>query len=213
MHKIKNLIVSTGFILAIYGFTLPELPYKTDALEPVMSRETVEYHHGRHVKAYVDKLNQLTAGTDYENASLTEIVRTSTGSIFNNGAQIVNHILFFDGLCPEAEAKGRPSGELSDAIMRDFGSFDDFKKKFRESAGNLFGSGWTWLISDADGNLGIMTTQNADNPLRNGKVPLIAIDMWEHSYYIDYRNEKNNYLNNIWKIVDWDMVEKRYSDR
>ncbi|MCC8087794.1 MAG: superoxide dismutase [Rikenellaceae bacterium] len=213
MKKFRDFIIGGSFWVLISGFTLPELPYGPDALSPVMSRETIKYHHGKHVQSYVDKLNDLIIGTPFENSTLTEIVKSATGNIFNNGAQIVNHILFFDGLGPESETKDHPEGELYTAIIRDFGSFEDFKNKFEESGNSLFGSGWVWLVSDNTGNLEILKTGNADNPIREGKIPLIAVDLWEHSYYIDYRNQRNTYLGNIWRITDWDMVEERYSQR
>ncbi|MCC8035099.1 MAG: superoxide dismutase [Rikenellaceae bacterium] len=193
--------------------TLPPLPYATDALEPVMSRETLEYHHGRHVQAYVDNLNRLISGTPYADASLEQITITADGAIFNNGAQILNHIIFFEGLAPEAAALKTPAGSLAAAVDRDFGSFDRFREQFNEKAAGQFGSGWAWLVSDNSGKLSILTTSNAGNPLRDGYVPLLGIDLWEHSYYIDYRNRRAEYLDNIWRIVDWEKIGSRYMAR
>ncbi len=190
--------------------TLPPLPYDYDALEPVMSRETLEYHHGKHVQAYVDKLNELIPGTPFENASLEQISRTADGAIFNNGAQILNHVIFFGGFAPESVAQKAPTGKLAEEIDRDFGSFDTFKKKFEEAAAGQFGSGWAWLVADVNGKLEITTTPNAVNPLRDGGVPLLGWDVWEHSYYIDYRNDRKKYLENLWQIVDWKVIEERY---
>ena len=207
---IALLMFGTGAATAQTKHSLPPLPYAENALEPVMSRETIEYHHGKHVQAYVDNLNKLIPGTPYADASLEEITRTAEGGIFNNGAQILNHIIFFDSFAPEAQAKHIPTGRLAEAIDRDFGSLENFKKEFNQSASGLFGSGWTWLAADTDGKLHIISLSNAGNPLRNRYWPLLGIDVWEHSYYIDYRNSRASYLDNLWRIVDWNQVEKRY---
>ncbi|MCC8020238.1 MAG: superoxide dismutase [Rikenellaceae bacterium] len=192
---------------------LPPLPYATDALEPVMSRETVELHHGKHVQTYVDNLNRLIPGTPYAEATLEEITMTADGAVFNNGAQILNHIIFFDGFAPEGSGPDKPTGALGMAIERDFGSFAAFQSKFNEAATAQFGSGWAWLVSDPDGRLVIVTTSNADNPLRDGLTPILGIDVWEHSYYVDYRNRRADYLAAIWRIIDWDTVGHRYEER
>lgn len=191
---------------------LPPLPYANNALEPVMSTETIEYHHGKHVQAYVDKLNELIPGTAYGDATLEQITRSADGAIFNNGAQILNHIIFFDSFASEANAKHIPDGALATAIDRDFGSFDNFKKEFASAATGQFGSGWAWLAKDAGGKLQIVAMPNAGNPLRDGLTPLLGVDVWEHSYYIDYRNRRADYVDNLWKIIDWNVIEKRYAE-
>lgn len=203
-------LFGAGALSAQTKHLLPALPYAENALEPVMSRETIQYHHGKHVQAYVDNLNKLIPGTAYADASLEEIVRSADGGIFNNGAQILNHTLFFDTFAPEARAQKQPAGKLAEAIVRDFGSFDNFKKEFTRSASGIFGSGWAWLASDTSGKLHIIPLSNAGNPLRDGYTPLLGIDVWEHSYYIDYRNSRAGYLDNLWRIIDWETVEKRY---
>lgn len=207
---IALMICSANMLNAQQKHVLPPLPYATNALEPVMSTETIEYHHGKHVQAYVDKLNELIPGTVYANATLEQITKTAENGIFNNGAQILNHMLFFDAFAPEATAKHVPTGKLAEAIDRSFGSFDEFKKKFAEAANGQFGSGWAWLTSDSSGNLRVMAMPNAGNPLRDGYKPLLGCDVWEHSYYIDYRNKRADYIDNFWRIVDWNVVEARY---
>ncbi|MDR2085455.1 MAG: superoxide dismutase [Bacteroidales bacterium] len=204
------LVINNIAIIAQTTHKLPSLPYSNDALEPVMSKETIEYHHGKHVKTYVDNLNKLIPGTKFEHSSLEEITKNADGAIFNNGAQILNHSIFFDSFAPENEAKHKPTGKLSKAIERDFGSFDNFKKEFATSATGVFGSGWTWLTMDEDGKLKIISLPNAGNPLRDGYKPLLGFDVWEHSYYIDYRNKRAEYIENLWKIVDWKVIEKRF---
>lgn len=191
---------------------LPALPYATDALEPVMSRETLEYHHGKHVQAYVNNLNALIPGTPYENASLETITKTAEGPIFNNGAQILNHNIFFDQLAPESEAKHAPTGKLAASIDKEFGSFDEFKKQFKDAAVSQFGSGWAWLVKNKTGELKIVKTPNAGNPLRDELTPLLVCDVWEHAYYIDYRNRRPDFVDNFWRVVDWNVVEKRYGE-
>lgn len=190
--------------------TLPPLPYPENALAPVMSAETIRYHHGKHVQAYVDNLNELIPGTQFATASLEDITRRADGKIFNNGAQILNHIIFFDSFAPEASAKHEPTGRLAQAIVRDFGSLNAFREKFAEAAGSQFGSGWAWLAADGSGKLHVMAMPNAGNPLREGYTPLLGCDVWEHSYYIDYRNDRAEYVDNFWKIVDWRVIEGRY---
>ncbi|MCD8072507.1 MAG: superoxide dismutase [Alistipes sp.] len=175
-----------------------------------MSGETLRYHHGKHVQAYVDNLNRLIPGTPFADSSLEEITIGAEGAIFDNGAQILNHIIFFDGLAPEAVARKSPGGSLAAAIDRDFGSLEEFKTLFNEKAAARFGSGWAWLVADDVGRLSVVTTPNAENPLREGYTPLLGIDLWEHSYYIDYRNRRAEYLDGIWRIVDWQTVASRY---
>ncbi|MFP4607234.1 MAG: superoxide dismutase [Thiohalospira sp.] len=189
---------------------LPDLPYAKDALEPHISAETLEYHHGKHHNTYVTKLNGLIPGTEFENASLEEIIRKApAGGIFNNAAQVWNHTFYWN--CMSPDGGGEPSGALADAINAKFGSFADFKEKFSEMAVGNFGSGWTWLVKKADGSVEIVNTSNAGNPLRDGDTPLLTIDIWEHAYYIDYRNARPKYVENFWNLVNWDFVASNFS--
>jgi len=188
------------------AFTLPELPYARDALEPHMSKETLDFHYGKHHKTYVDKANGMIDDTEFANASLEEIIKNAgPGGLFNNCAQIWNHTFFWNGLTPGGSS---PSTELAGAIDKAFGSMDAFKEKFNTSAAGNFGSGWTWLVKTADGSLDVVNTGNAANPLTDGQTPLLTADVWEHAYYIDYRNSRPKYLENFWQIVNWDFVEK-----
>ncbi|MFM1892088.1 MAG: hypothetical protein RLZ44_1165 [Pseudomonadota bacterium] len=187
---------------------LPALPYAKNALEPVISAETIEYHYGKHHQTYVTNLNNLVPGTEFENASLEDIIRKAEGGIFNNGAQVWNHTFYWNCLSPNRG--GAPSGALSDAISKAFGSFDAFKEAFSKSAATNFGSGWTWLVKEADGSVAIVNTSNAANPMRDGKTPLLTIDVWEHAYYIDYRNARPKYLEEVWKIVNWEFVAQNF---
>jgi Fe-Mn family superoxide dismutase len=184
---------------------LPDLPYARDALEPHMSRETLDYHYGKHHKAYVDNGNKLIAGTEFENLGLEDIVKKSSGKIFNNAAQVWNHSFFWNCLTPQQTPPGKP---LADALVKAFGGLDDFKKQFTEAAVGNFGSGWTWLVKNADGSLAIVNTANAATPLTEGKTPLLTCDVWEHAYYIDYRNARPTYLEHYWSLVNWGFVEK-----
>ena len=188
---------------------MPKLPYATNALEPVISKETVELHFGKHVQAYVNNLNNLIPGTPFENATLEEIVKKADGGIYNNGAQVWNHIFYFDTF--SKTGKKTPDGALANAINSTYGSFDEFKKKFVADAGSIFGSGWAWLVKDASGKLSIVKESNAGNPLRNGYTPLLAVDVWEHAYYIDYQNRRPDHLNALWEIVDWGVVADRFA--
>lgn len=189
-------------------FALPELPYAHDALAPVISEETIQYHYGKHHQAYVNNLNGLIPGTEFENADLDTIVKKSDGAIFNNAAQIWNHNFYFLSLTPE---KGTtPSAPLMKAIDAAFGSFDNFKTEFNKAAATLFGSGWAWLVKDADGRLSITKESNAGNPITRGLMPLLTFDVWEHAYYIDYRNRRPDYLAALWELVDWNAVSARY---
>ena len=192
------------------AFTLPELPYAQDALEPHISAETLSYHYGKHHNTYVVKLNGLIEGTELADKSLEEIIKSSTGGIFNNAAQVWNHTFYWNCLAPNAG--GQPSGELAAAIDASFGSFDEFKAKFTDSAVNNFGSSWTWLVKNADGSLAIVNTSNAGTPLTDeGVTPLLTCDLWEHAYYIDYRNVRPDYLNAYWSLVNWDFVAKNFA--
>lgn len=187
------------------SFTLPPLPYELNALEPHISKETLEYHHGKHHKAYVDKLNLLVAPeAQYQNKSLEEIILHSSGPIFNNAAQIWNHTFYFKCLSPQGG--GNPEGELAKAIDDAFGSLDKFKEQFTNAAINTFGSGWAWLVKDASGKLAIVSTGNAQLPMTDHKKALLTCDVWEHAYYIDYRNSRPNYMDAFWKLVNWKFV-------
>ncbi len=187
---------------------MPRLPYAEDALAPYISKETVEYHYGKHLKTYVDNLNKLVPGTQFENASLEEIIRKADGPVFNNGAQMWNHAFYFDSFSPKPQSE--PSGKLAEAIEAAFGSFDAFKAEFEKKATGLFGSGWTWLVKNPDGSLEIVNESNAGNPLRAGKRPLMVMDVWEHAYYIDYRNRRADSVKATWNIIDWAKVCERY---
>jgi Fe-Mn family superoxide dismutase len=185
---------------------LPELPYAMDELSPHISPETLEYHYGKHHKAYVDNLNKLIPGTEFENLSLEDIIKGASGGIFNNAAQIWNHTFYWNCLSPKGG--GIPGGDLEKAITQTFGSFDDFKEKFLNAAVTLFGSGWAWLVKNPEGSLAIESTSNAGNPLKDGKQPLLTCDVWEHAYYIDYRNARAKYLEAFWEIINWNFVNQ-----
>lgn len=190
--------------------TLPDLPFAKDALEPHISAETFEYHHDKHHAAYVTNLNNLVPGTEFEDKSLEEIVTSApAGGIFNNAAQVWNHTFYFN--CMGPDAGGEPSGDLADAIAATFGSFAEFKEKFSTSAVTNFGSGWTWLVKNADGNLEIVNTTNAGCPLTAGLVPLLTIDVWEHAYYVDKRNARPAYVESFWNVINWDFVAGNFS--
>jgi len=187
---------------------LPPLPFAKDALDPVISAETIDFHYGKHHQAYVTNLNNLVPGTAFENASLEDIVMQADGGIFNNAAQVWNHTFYWNGLSPDGG--GEPTGALGAAIDKAFGSFAAFKEAFIKSAVGNFGSGWTWLVRNENGSVSIVNTSNAANPLRDGMTPLLTIDVWEHAYYIDYRNARPKYLGEIWKLVNWDFVANNY---
>lgn len=185
---------------------LPELPYAEDALEPHISAETMQYHYGKHHATYVDKLNTLIKNTEFEPSSLEEIIKGASGGIFNNAAQVWNHSFYWN--CMSPDGGGKPEADLASAIDDAFNSFDEFKKKFTESATGNFGSGWTWLVRNSDGQLEIVNTSNAGNPMTECKQPLLTCDVWEHAYYIDYRNARPKYLEAFWHLVNWDFVAK-----
>ena len=187
---------------------LPELPYAKDALAPTISAETLEYHYGKHHNTYVVNLNKLIPGTEFENLSLEEIVKKSSGGIFNNAAQVWNHTFYWHCLSPKGG--GEPSGALADAINKSFGSFASFKEKFSATAIGTFGSGWGWLVKNNDGSLALESTSNAGTPLKDGKQALLTCDVWEHAYYIDYRNARPNYVEEFWKLVNWDFVSQNF---
>jgi len=190
-------------------YELPPLPYPKEALEPHMSRETLEYHHGKHHKAYVDKLNELVKGTPFENAALEDVVRRSEGKIFNNAAQVWNHTFFWN--CMSPKGGGKPSGKLAQAIDSSFGSFEDFKKKFSTEAVDVFGTGWAWLVKRDDGSLAIAPMEDADTPLKSGGRALLTLDVWEHAYYIDYRNRRPDFIAAFWNIVNWDFAARNHA--
>lgn len=189
-------------------FELPVLPYATDALEPVISKQTIELHYGKHLQTYITNLNNLIPGTKFENADLETIVKESDGAIFNNAGQTLNHNIYFLSFSPNGG--GEPKGKLAEAIKAEWGSFENFKKEFNAAAVSVFGSGWAWLAKDASGKLQITKEQNAGNPVTKGLTPLLGIDVWEHAYYLDYQNRRADHLNEIWKIINWDAVEARY---
>ena len=188
---------------------LPALPYDKNALEPTISQETLEFHYGKHHQTYVTNLNNLIPGTEFENASLEEIVMKSSGGVFNNAAQVWNHTFYWNCLSPNGG--GAPSGDLAAAIDSSFGSIDEFKKVFSTSAATNFGSGWTWLVKNSDGGIEIVNTSNAANPMTDGKTPLLTVDVWEHAYYIDYRNARPKYMEQIWNLINWDFVAANYA--
>lgn len=189
--------------------TLPALPYAMDALQPHISKETLEFHYSKHHQTYVTNLNNLIKGTEFENASLEDIVKKSSGGVFNNAAQIWNHTFYWNSLSPKGG--GKPAGALAAAIDAKWGSFDAFKEAFTKSAVGNFGSSWTWLVKKADGSLEIVNTSNAATPVTTADKPLMTCDLWEHAYYIDYRNRRPDYLGAFWSVVNWDFAAKNFS--
>ena len=191
------------------AFELPALPYADDALEPHISAETISFHYGKHHQTYVTNLNKLVPGTAFEDLSVEQIIMKAEGGIFNNAAQIWNHTFYWNGLTPNG--KDVASGTLASAITEEFGSFDEFKAKFSTSAATNFGAGWTWLVKNNDGSIEIVNTSNAGCPLTDGQTPLLTCDVWEHAYYIDYRNARPKYVETFWKLVNWDFVEANFA--
>ncbi len=189
-------------------FELPKLPWEANALEPAISSRTIEFHHGKHHQAYVNNLNSLIEGTDFENMGLEDIIRKSEGAIFNNAAQVWNHTFYFNCFTPGGN--GLPSEDLLDAIHKNWDSFDRFKKEFSAAAVSVFGSGWAWLVKDKEGNLSIVKESNAGTPVVKGLEPLLVFDVWEHAYYLDYQNRRADYVEALWNIVDWEAVSSRY---
>jgi len=187
---------------------LPELPYAKDALAPIISAETIEYHYGKHHATYVANLNKLIVGTEFANLSLEEIVKKSSGGLFNNAAQVWNHTFYWNCLSPKGG--GDPTGPLADALVKSFGSFGAFKEKFAATAVGTFGSGWAWLVLNTDGSLGIESSSNAGTPITAGKKPLLTCDVWEHAYYIDYRNARASYVEKFWQRVNWVFVAENF---
>jgi superoxide dismutase, Fe-Mn family len=189
-------------------FELPKLSYAPDALQPYISKQTIDFHYGKHHQAYVNNLNNLIPGTRFEQATLDQIIKEADGGIFNNGAQIWNHTFYFESFSPAGPRE--PSGQLATAIANSFGSFGNFKEQFTKSSVTLFGSGWAWLVRKPDGSLEIVQEPNAGNPLRNGMVPILTCDVWEHAYYLDYQNRRPDYLQAFWNILDWEIISKRF---
>lgn len=191
------------------AITLPPLPYEMDALAPHISRETLEYHYGKHHKAYVDNLNNLIPNTEFADKSLEEIIKTSNGGIFNNAAQVWNHTFYWHCLSPNGG--GEPKGKLAEAINQKFGSFDAFKELFTKTAITTFGSGWAWLVKNKDGSLDLVSTSNAQTPMTSDQKALLTCDVWEHAYYIDYRNARPKYVEHFWNLVNWDFVAEQFA--
>jgi superoxide dismutase (Fe) len=191
-------------------YSQPNLPYAPDALAPAISQETVSYHYGKHEKAYIDNLNKLIQDTKYAEMAIEDIIRESDGALFNNASQAWNHIFYFFTFSPNGVSE--PEGRLLEAINREFGSFEQFKKDFVEAGVKLFGSGWVWLSKDRDGKLFITQGPNASNPMTDGLIPLLTFDVWEHAYYLDYQNRRADALNALWDIVDWSVVADRYEE-
>ncbi len=186
---------------------LPKLPYAADALKPLISAQTIEFHYGKHHQAYVNNLNNLIVGTPFEDASLETIIKEAEGGIFNNGAQVWNHTFYFEAFSPSP--KSAPSGRLLRLIESDYGTLSEFKERFSKAAATLFGSGWAWLVLNNQGHLEICQESNAGNPLRRGLKPLLTCDVWEHAYYLDYQNRRPDYVQGFWNLVDWKVVEER----
>lgn len=195
---------------AVAKFSLMTLPYEADELEPYISAETINYHHGKHLAGYVAKTNSLIDGTPYANMTLEEIILKAEGALFNNAAQVWNHEFYFSELAPANKCQHQPKGLLLKAIEEQFGSVEKLKEKLTEASISLFGSGWVWLVSDDKYNLQIITTPNAKNPLTKGLFPLLAIDVWEHAYYIDYRNSRADAIKAFWNVLDWRIIDKRF---
>jgi len=187
---------------------LPQLTFERDALKPYLSEETIDYHYGKHHQAYVDKLNGLLPGSKFETADLSTIIKNADGGIFNNAAQVWNHTFYFEGF--SGNGLKEPAGELAEALKASFGTFEKFKEDFGAAAASLFGSGWVWLVKNNNGSLSIVQKPNAENPLREGLIPILTCDVWEHAYYIDYRNKRPDYIKSFWEIIDWEKIAMRY---
>lgn len=199
----------TNLLVTIMSITMPTLPYANNALEPVISEQTIDFHYGKHLQNYVNTLNTLIQGTEFEGKSVEDIVKAAPdGPIFNNAGQTLNHIIYF--LQFKSPVKGNePTGKIAETLVRDFGSVENFKKEFAQAGATLFGSGWAWLSQDKNGKLVITKEPNAGNPLRHGNNPILGIDVWEHAYYLDYQNRRVDHLAALWDIIDWNVVESR----
>ena len=203
-------VLLTTIISLIMTYNMPLLPYAKDALAPVISQETIDYHYGKHLQTYVNNLNALVPDTPFEGKSVEEIVAVAPdGAIFNNAGQVLNHTLYFLQFTPNPKTN-KPSGKLANAIERDFGNFENFQDEMTKAATSLFGSGWAWLAMNKDGKLVIVKEANGSNPIRQGMKPLLGFDVWEHAYYLDYQNRRADALNALWDIIDWDIIESRY---
>ena len=189
-------------------YELPKLPYKLDALKPHISEETLDFHYGKHHQAYVNNLNKLVPGTQHEGSSLETLIKNTSGGIYNNAAQVWNHTFYFDSF--SADGRRVPTGDLAEAVNASFGSFEEMMVEFNKAAATLFGAGWAWLVKNDDGTLSILQESNAGNPISDNKLPLMTCDVWEHAYYIDYRNKRPDYLKSFWEILDWDVIASRY---
>lgn len=192
-----------------FSFSPVALPYAQDALAPVISAETIAFHYGKHLQAYINNLNTALPGSGFEGLSLEDIVRKAEGGIFNNAGQVLNHTLYFTQFKPAGDVSA-PEGALAEAIARDFGSFEEFKAEFQKKGAGLFGSGWVWLAADTDGKLHITQESNAGNPVSRGLTPLLTFDVWEHAYYLDYQNRRPDHLAALWQIIDWHVISARY---
>lgn len=202
-------VLLTSIISLIMTYNMPILPYAKDALAPAISEETINYHYGKHLQTYVNNLNALVKDTPFEGKTVEEIVAVAPDSpIFNNAGQVLNHTLYFLQFTPQPE-RYEPQGKLAEAIKRDFGNFENFKNEMTQASTSLFGSGWTWLAVNKEGKLVIVKEANGSNPLRQGMKPLLGFDVWEHAYYLDYQNRRTDHLSNLWKIIDWKVVENR----
>lgn len=189
--------------------TMPSLRYEAEALAPVISKETIGFHYGKHLQAYVNNLNNLIANTEFVDATLEDMAAKGQGGIGNNAGQVLNHTLYFEQFSPNP-IKSTPSGALAEAIVKSFGSFDNMKEKMNAASATLFGSGWAWLCANSDGQLSILQMSNAGNPLRHGLKPILTFDVWEHAYYLDYQNRRLDYIAALWSIIDWEVIESRF---
>lgn len=199
----------TTIISLVMTYHMPKLPYTSNALEPIISQQTIDYHYGKHLQTYVNNLNALVPDSPYAGKTVEEIVMTAPdGAIYNNAGQVLNHTLYFQQFTP-TPSQHEPDGKLAEAIRRDFGNFENFKDEMTQAASTLFGSGWAWLAMDKNGKLTIVKEANGGNPIRQGMKPLLGFDVWEHAYYLDYQNRRTEHLANLWKIIDWQAVENR----
>lgn len=202
-------LLLTSILTVVMTYNMPKLPYANDALAPVISQSTMDYHYGKHLQTYVNNLNSLVPGSIYEGKTLEEIVATAPdGAIFNNAGQVLNHTLYFLQFTP-SPSQNEPYGKLAEALNRDFGNIENFKNEMTNAASTLFGSGWVWLAMTKEGKLVIVKEPNGSNPIRQGMKPLLGFDVWEHAYYLDYQNRKVDHIANLWKIIDWTVIENR----